>query len=155
MAVTVFLVACLTDALDGYVAKKLRQTSDFGSYIDPIADKLLLASGFLSLSLVEKLPAAMRMPLWVTIPVISRDVIILIGSTLIFLSKGTLKARPLMVGKATTALQMATLCALLLSAPEVLRRALFVSTVALTALSGVLYIHMGERAFSQNGGHGS
>lgn len=150
-AVTVFLVACLTDALDGFVAKRLRLSSDFGSYIDPIADKLLLASGFLSLSFMPNLPPTMRIPAWVTIPVITRDIIIIIGSTLIFLSKGSLKARPLIVGKLTTVAQMATLSLLMFSAPEWLRLTMFILTVAMTVLSGVFYIRMGEKAFSQNG----
>ena len=144
-------MACLTDAFDGLIARKLNQRTDFGSYIDPIADKLLLTSGFLSLSLMQNLPASMRIPAWVTISVISRDVIILIGSTLIFLSTGSLKARPLFIGKVTTVCQMATLCALLLAAPAWLRQTLFILTVFLTGFSGILYIQMGERVFQRGG----
>ncbi len=148
-ATAIFVVACLTDALDGWVARHFDQRTDFGSYIDPIADKMLLVSGFLSLSLMHNLPAEMKIPAWVTIPVISRDVIILAGSTLIFLSTGRLKARPLFVGKVTTVAQMATLCSVLLQAPAGLSRAFFVLTVALTVLSGILYIRVGEKIFQQ------
>ena len=148
VAVFIFLVACLTDALDGYVAAKLKQKTAFGSYIDPIADKLLLTSGFLSLSFMANLPAAMRIPGWVTLFIVSRDVIILIGSTLIFLSTGTLKAAPLFVGKLTTVFQMATLCAVLLMIPQPAVKTLFILTVFLTAISGVLYIREGERIFT-------
>ena len=70
-----FAAAGVSDALDGYLARKMNEKTVLGSYIDPIADKLLLLSGFLSLSLMTRLPAAMRIPAWVTIPIISRDVI--------------------------------------------------------------------------------
>ena len=148
-ATVLFLTACLTDALDGYVARRFNQKTDFGSYVDPIADKLLLTSGFLSLSLMDNLPVSMKIPAWVTISVISRDVIILIGSTLIFLSTGTLKATPLFIGKITTVVQMGTLCAMLLSAPVWLDQALLVLTVILTIFSGILYIRMGENIFQK------
>ena len=144
----------MTDALDGYVAKKFDQRSVLGSYIDPIADKLLLSSGFLSLSFMPHLPPQMHIPGWVTLCVISRDVIILIGAALIFLSTGTLKAAPLFVGKLTTVFQMTTLCAVLFEIPQEIVRLLFIVTVAFTFISGILYIRMGERMFQQ-GGHSS
>src|SRR3990167_3481531 len=83
-ALLLFLTACLSDAADGYLARKRNETTDLGSYIDPLADKLLLLSGFLSLSLMSHLPDEMRMPAWVTISVISRDCVILIGSVVVF-----------------------------------------------------------------------
>ena len=146
-ATALFLGACLTDALDGYLARKMNQKTVLGSYIDPIADKLLLSSGFLSLSFMPHLAPSMKIPGWVAISVISRDVIILTGSMLIFLSTGSLKAAPLFIGKLTTVVQMTTLCAVLLAAPSWLERILFVTTVFLTALSGILYIRVGEKAF--------
>ena len=146
-AVFIFLAACLSDAVDGYIARKFDQKTVLGSYIDPIADKLLLSSGFLSLSFMQNLPEAMRIPGWLTISVISRDVIIIIGSTLIFLATGSLKAAPLFVGKITTVLQMATLCAVLLEIPQPLIRAFFFMTVFFTLISGLLYIRVGEKIF--------
>lgn len=147
-----FIIACATDALDGFVARKLGQRTDFGSYIDPIADKLLLMSGFLSLSFMSNLPEQMRIPAWVTITVISRDVVIVIGSTLIFLSKGALKAKPLLVGKITTVAQMATLCGLLFYVPEPFKHGLFMLTASLTLLSAFFYVRIGEKAFQNGGG---
>ena len=78
LSIAVFLFACGTDALDGYFARKMNQRTVFGTYIDPIADKLLLLSGFISLSFLPGLPASMRIPAWVTIPVIARDMVIMI-----------------------------------------------------------------------------
>src|SRR3989338_5453632 len=80
LSVLLFVLACLTDAVDGYVARRFNQKTQLGSYIDPIADKLLLVSGFLALSFMGHLPEAMRIPAWVTASVITRDVVILMGS---------------------------------------------------------------------------
>ena len=141
----VFLLACLTDGVDGYLARKLNEKTVLGSYIDPIADKLLLLSGFLSLSFMGHLPAWMSIPAWLTIPVIARDVIILIGSTMVFLTTGKLKAQPLFIGKLTTVLQMASLFVALTPFPHAFKIFLFIVTLCLTLLSGLRYIQMGGR----------
>ena len=145
IAVIVYLVACFTDALDGYLAKKLNQKTQLGSYIDPIADKLLLLSGYLSLSLIDHLPVSMHMPGWVTLFVISRDVVILIGSVIIFIATGALKAAPLFIGKLTTVMQMTALLASLLALPQETRTVLYFLTAALTVVSGILYIRIGGK----------
>ena len=147
LSAAVFALACVTDALDGYLARQLDQRTTLGSYIDPIADKLLLVSGFLSLSLIPDLPAAVHIPAWVTIPVITRDMIILIGSVMIFVTTGHLKAQPLFIGKLTTVFQMMTLFFSLVSAPVQVRSILFIVTVFLTIASGVQYIRIGGRLF--------
>ncbi len=148
-ALAVFMVACLTDALDGYIARKRSEITELGSYIDPIADKLLLLSGFLSLSLIRGLPEAMHMPAWVTISVISRDVVIVIGSMLIFFTKGALKPQPIFLSKVTTVVQMATLFGALVSAPEIARSVLNGLTVLFTVWSGALYVRMGGRMLQE------
>lgn len=145
LGLATFIVACVTDAVDGYLAKKLNQRTVLGSYIDPIADKLLLVSGFLSLSLIEHLPPAMRIPGWVTIPVITRDVVILLGATAVFITTGSFKAEPLYIGKVTTFFQMLTLLISLSMAPAPLRLVLFTATVILTLLSGIFYIRVGNK----------
>lgn len=149
-AAFLFALACLTDAMDGYWARKMNEATTLGSYIDPIADKLLLLSGFLSLSFMTNLPESMRIPAWVTIPVLSRDAIILIGSTMIFITTGTLKASPLWVGKLTTFFQMATLFAALIMSPQSLQWSLYGITVFLTVLSGFYYVRMGGRILQTN-----
>ena len=145
ISVAVFLVACLTDAVDGYLARKLNQITPIGTYIDPIADKLLLLSGFLSLSFIRNLPESMHIPAWVTIPVIARDVVILIGSTMIFITTGNLKAEPLLIGKATTLMQMLTVLICLVPAPPSFQLPAFFATVLLTVISGIQYIRVGGR----------
>jgi len=140
-----FLAACVTDGLDGYVARRLNQKTALGSYIDPLADKLLLLSAFSALSFMPNLPVSMRIPAWVTIIVITRDLLILLGSVLIFLTTGRLKAQPLFIGKLTTFFQMITLLTSLLSAPDFMRHTLFMATVGLTAASGLFYVRIGGR----------
>jgi cardiolipin synthase len=141
----VFLLACVTDGLDGYLARRFDQRTQLGSYIDPLADKILLLSGFISLTFMNHLPEAMRIPAWVTVSVLTRDTIILIGSAVIFLMTGALKAEPLFIGKVTTFFQMTTLFCSLAMAPESLRLVLFGVTVLLTVISGVHYVHIGGR----------
>ena len=149
VAVGSFLLACITDGLDGYLARKMNQKTEFGSYLDPLADKLLLLSGFLSLSLMHHLPEDMHIPAWVTIPIISRDVVILAGSLTVFMATGSLKAQPLFIGKLTTVAQMATLLLSLVMAPLPFRQVLYFFVLGLTVWSGVLYIRMGGRLFQE------
>ena len=144
-SVVIFSIACITDALDGFLARRLNQVTDFGTYIDPLADKLLLLCGFLSLSFMSHLPPMMRIPAWVTIPVVARDIVIVAGSTMIFLTTGNLKAKPLFIGKLTTVFQMATLFLTLLGAPAVILLALYRATVILTVVSGIQYIRVGGK----------
>jgi cardiolipin synthase (CMP-forming) len=150
VAVLVYLLACVTDGLDGYLARRMNEHTQLGSYIDPIADKLLLLSGYLSLSLMPHIPADMHVPAWVTLTVISRDVVILLGSVIIFIATGKLKAKPLFVGKVTTVVQMGTLLASLLALPWNIREVLFVLTVIFTLWTAMLYIRMGGQMFQES-----
>ena len=149
--IVVFVLACLTDALDGYWATQMNQRTVLGSYIDPIADKLLLLSGYLCLGFIRDLPEAMKVPAWLTIFVISRDILILLGSMMIYVTTGSLKAKPLFVGKLTTVFQMMTLLAALLMVQEIFRWVFFGATALLTLLSGLFYIRMGGRMLQENG----
>ncbi len=141
----VFLLACLTDGLDGYIARKYHLKTILGSYIDPIADKLLLTSGFLSLSFMVHLPDSMKIPAWLTILVMARDGMILIGAITIFLITGKLKAEPLYIGKITTVFQMSSLFSALVSAPAQIKIFIFVCTSFFTLASGVQYVRMGGK----------
>jgi cardiolipin synthase len=141
----IFLLACLTDGLDGYVARRMNQKTEFGTFIDPIADKLLLLSGFCSLSFMPVLPDDMRIPAWATLVIISRDVIILTGAVVIFMMTGKLKAQPLLIGKTTTVVQMAAIFAALLPAPPPVRSAFFIGAAVLTGISCLSYIRLGGR----------
>ena len=102
-ALWVFLVAAISDAVDGFIARYFRQRSRLGELLDPIADKLLVLTALISLSL-GYVQEELRFPLWFTILIISKDILIVLGCYLIHLHKGVLKVRPNIPGKITTAL---------------------------------------------------
>jgi cardiolipin synthase len=95
-ALLVLIVAALSDAVDGLLARTLHQKSALGAYLDPIADKLLLSSSFVVLAMEKKLPW------WLTIMVLSRDVLMLIVAAVILLIQGYRPFPPSLLGKATT-----------------------------------------------------
>src|SRR5215475_16096444 len=100
LTLVIFVAAGVTDGLDGLLARVLKQKTTLGQYLDPIADKLLLSTMFLMLSIAH----IIRWP--VTILVFSRDIIILIVCTLLY-ATGTMKVfRPSLFGKANTAMQI-------------------------------------------------
>ena len=106
----VFAVASISDAVDGYIARRYKQKTELGTYLDPLADKLLLVSALILLSIrfKDKSPFEL-LPLWFPVLVISRDLIILGGFILIHMITGHSQARPRLVGKAATLFQMITL----------------------------------------------
>ncbi|MBI3333329.1 MAG: CDP-alcohol phosphatidyltransferase family protein [Candidatus Omnitrophica bacterium] len=143
LAVTLFVIGVVTDAVDGYVARAENQASRLGAILDPAADKLLLVTAYLSLSLITTLPEAYRLPAWVPILVLSRDLIIVCGWLLIVLVTGDLQAQPSRLGKATTFLQMLTVVAVLLGWP--FARGVLWAAMVLTVLSGIGYLRRGNR----------
>jgi cardiolipin synthase (CMP-forming) len=102
-ALVTFMAAGLTDALDGALARLLRCQTTLGAYLDPIADKLLLVTSFVSLAIFGLIPG------WLAVIVISRDAIILLGIAILTLMSVTYEIKPAIVSKVTTALQVATI----------------------------------------------
>ena len=102
-ALFTFAVAGLTDALDGALARLLSCQTVLGSYLDPIADKLLLTASFVTLSILGIIPS------WLTVIIISRDFIILLGIAILSLLSVPYVISPAFVGKITTALQIVTI----------------------------------------------
>lgn len=109
-ALTLFLLAGISDALDGYLARTLKLTSHFGAMLDPAADKLLMLSSFLTLTGVGQIPW------WLTLTVIGRDIAIVTGVVLARLLGTPLKIRPLIAGKASTVVQVAYVATVLVLA---------------------------------------
>lgn len=147
-AAGIFLLAILSDALDGYIARVKGERSKLGTFLDPLADKLLLITAFICLSIVKTLPPEFKLAPWVVIIVISRDAIIVLGSAIIHMINGKLNITPTALGKITTVLQMFTVLTLLLQLrifPIVLY-----AMIVFTVLSGLDYIRVGSRQF--NGG---
>jgi len=101
-ALIVFSVAGLTDALDGLIARRAGQRTSLGAWLDPMADKLLLVTTFVVLTL-PAIPLTNHLPLWLTVTVISRDVVIVGVVAIVNLAVGPRTFRPSFLGKATTA----------------------------------------------------
>lgn len=95
-ALLVLVIAACSDAVDGLLARTLHQKSALGAYLDPIADKLLLSSSFVVLAMEKQLPW------WLTIMVLSRDVLMLVVAAVILLIQGYRPFPPSLLGKATT-----------------------------------------------------
>ena len=142
-ALIVLVISGITDALDGFLARVLKQQTVLGAYLDPIADKALLASCFVTLSIKSVIPG------WFTVIVISRDLIILIGIAIMSIMSISYKINPSFISKITTTLQLFTLAFFLLFRifPEAINYMwVFVLqwlTVIFTVLSGLDYMLKG------------
>ena len=106
-ALTVFMVAGITDALDGLIARWSGQKTSLGAWLDPMADKLLLVSTFIVLTL-PGIGLANKLPLWLTVCIISRDVVIVLTVAIVNLAVGPRTFRPSMFGKTATAIYILT-----------------------------------------------
>lgn len=113
-AVSVFIVASVTDLLDGWVARHYHQPSPLGAVLDPIADKGLLLTAIITLSLSKWTYA---FPLWFPVLVIARDVVILTGCMIVKHLNGHLEVHPSWWGKTATAFQMIALAWVMLQLP--------------------------------------
>ena len=108
-AIAIFILAAVSDGLDGYVARRYNQRSTLGIILDPIADKGLLLSGIITLSLTswsEVEPESGKFPVWFPVLVISRDAILLVGTLVLYLLNGKVHIKPHWTGKVATVLQM-------------------------------------------------
>ncbi len=114
LALTIFILAVFSDAVDGYIARKAKQHSKAGLVLDPLGDKLLLVGSFICLYLIDEFPAGIKFPLWVTLIVISRDALILLGVVVIYVVRQSVDISPTRWGKFTTTFQMLSVIAVLL-----------------------------------------
>jgi cardiolipin synthase len=144
-ALVVFAFAAFTDLLDGYVARQRGSQSRLGAFLDPLADKMLLISSFVTLTWLRALP------FWIAAVVISRDVILVVGALLIHIMGGRIYPRPTWAGKAATFCQIATvLLGLTLRyfrIPLALEVAMWLAA-AFTIISGLQYLVQGMRYLS-------
>lgn len=144
VAVGLFIVGMLSDALDGYLARVHRQQSQLGTLLDPIADKFLILATLISCSLIRGLPESLRLPAWFNLVVISRDVLLVAGAIVLFLVRGRWSVQPSRLGKTTTFFQMMVVPIVLLELPGKLP--LLIVAGVLTALSALTYVRAGIRA---------
>ncbi|MBW1973996.1 MAG: CDP-alcohol phosphatidyltransferase family protein [Deltaproteobacteria bacterium] len=142
-ALCVFFVAGVTDGLDGFIARTFNQKSRLGTYLDPLADKLLLDTTFILLAYLHIIPT------WLTIIVVSRDAIIVLGVFLFFLNHIYFEVKPSLPSKLTTLSQILTALVALSSSlwnPHwFLLSFIFTVTAIFTIVSGLHYIYHGFR----------
>jgi cardiolipin synthase (CMP-forming) len=137
-AISVFLIASVTDGLDGWVARRYSQRSRLGAVLDPIADKGLLLTAIITLSLSKWTNA---FPLWFPVLVIARDAVIVTGCVLLKHLNGHLEVRPSFWGKAASALQMIAVGWVMLQLP--LHRYPIYAAGLVTLVSGIGYLFDG------------
>jgi cardiolipin synthase len=118
MGLAVFVVAGVSDGIDGFLARRFGQESELGTIIDPIADKLLMTTAFIILSLPNVLPQVRHLPVpfWVTVTVIGRDVLILAVAAAINIITGFRGFKPSWLGKLSTLVQVLAVTLILVSA---------------------------------------
>jgi cardiolipin synthase len=159
LALGVFLVAGITDGLDGLLARRFHQQSPLGRILDPIADKMMLVTSFVVLSMrgvfPTPLPKHLPIPFWVTITVISRDVFILVGAAAINMVSGFRAFRPSFLGKLSTAVQIVAVATVILAAQIRVGTGYYLPTVyttvfALTLLSGIHYVFFVSRLMNDD-----
>lgn len=158
-ALVVFVVAGLTDGLDGLLARRFGQQSQLGTILDPIADKMMMVSAFIVLSMrsvfPQPLPGHLPIPFWVTIAVISRDVFIVVGAAAINIMTGFRGFRPSMLGKISTTVQIAAIAIIMFAASVPYYTGYYLPTVYATVflfavLSGVHYIFFVSRLMGED-----
>jgi cardiolipin synthase len=144
LALVLLIAAGITDAADGAIARLTHQKTTLGAYLDPLADKLLLVSAFITLAFLN------QVPLWLTVLVISRDAVIVTGFFLLFvLTQRTMEIRPSAFGKAATFFQLFSVIAVLTRLAGVAGLGtrtlmpLFVVTGVVTTVAGLQYMYRG------------
>ena len=149
-ALLVFCLASLTDLLDGYIARSQGRQTRLGAFLDPMADKLLLTSGFVTLTWLKVIP------FWITAVVVSRDVVLSLGVLIIHVAGGTVHPAPTWIGKMSTVFQMLTVLAAMASVyfqlvPAGVTKLLAWVTAAFTITSGLQYLVRGLRQLETPG----
>lgn len=153
-AIAIFLLAAVSDGLDGYVARRYNQRSALGVILDPIADKGLLLSGIITLSISnwsELDPQSGRFPAWFPVLVITRDTVILVGSAVLHLLNGKVQVRLSWTGKVATVLQMAAIAWVMLQLHFLPLIYVVLAAGLFTAISGVIYVLDGVRQLQVEG----
>ncbi len=139
LAIGVFFLAAVGDGVDGWVARRFNQRTEMGALLDPLADKLLLVLGLVVLSL-DHGARLDRVPLWLTITVLARDVMLLVLLVLVNYLVGRGTVRPHLVGKLATVLQMTCVLWALLRLDAGALYWWAAGAAACTAVSGFIYL---------------
>ncbi len=158
-ALAVFIVAGFTDGLDGLLARRFSQQSQLGTILDPIADKLMMVTAFIVLSMrsvfPQPLPGHLPVPFWVTVAVISRDVFIVVGAAAINIMTGFRGFRPSWLGKLNTTVQIAGIAIIMFAASVPYYTGYYLPTVyaivfAFAILSGLHYVFFASKLMNED-----
>lgn len=145
-ALILFIIAALTDLLDGFLARLTNQKTRLGAFLDPLADKFLLLTSFILFAVYGWLPN------WITIIVLSRDFIVVVGWYMLVVLINERKVEPSIFGKLANALQAILIAYILLSinfeiGTPMVKDSLLLLAALFTVLSGIQYVYRGYRLF--------
>ena len=152
LALAIFSAMAASDVLDGVLARRFREESELGTFLDPMADKALMVVAFIMLASRYYFDPPL-LPNWLAVLVISRDVFITFGFAVLYIMTGEIYIEPTRLGKATTGFQMSTIIVALLpdgvGVGEDILQGLVWVTGGLTVVSGIDYFYQGLRKFNE------
>ncbi len=137
LTIVLFILIVFSDFVDGYLARRLGQTTSLGAFLDPLADKLMVTASFVLLTALGAIPA------WLTISVVSRDLILFFGWCLLFVIQSDTEIRPWLIGKITALFQFAAIGAAIITIPVLFQQIIWMTALVLTFISAVCYINEG------------
>ncbi|MEK7698835.1 MAG: CDP-alcohol phosphatidyltransferase family protein [Planctomycetota bacterium] len=139
--ILIFII-CLSDILDGYIARKRDEVTRLGVYLDPIADKLVLMVSCIMLS-SDRLWPAPRLPNWIPTIIVCRDLTLILGTLALLLITGRVNCKPTILGKASTCLQIAAIVAVIVGnhVPVSILTTIWWMVAVLTFASGIFYVY--------------
>lgn len=152
IATVIFLVMCISDALDGYMARVKKQVTRLGSFLDPMADKLLMTCACILLVYTPTSVAGFKLPIEVAILIIGKDILLLLGFIVLYLMTAKVHVVPGFIGKFAAFLQLSMVAAILI-APEMSKltaywiyvcRILWWSAAATAVLATLIYLNFGK-----------
>jgi cardiolipin synthase len=149
VALLIFCLAGVSDGLDGFIARTYAQKTKLGTFLDPIADLLLLSTAFIVLTMLD------RIPVWLAVIVISRNIIVVMGTAVLFIINQYIRISITPLGKATTFFQLMLLLFILITSylgsvyPTIYHLLLW-TTAILTVVSGLQYIAIGTGSINGN-----
>lgn len=156
-AVGIFCVMAITDGLDGYLARRLKQETAAGKFLDPVADKLLILFSVVLLAHEGTTVPGARLPATVAVTAVGKDIIVIIGFCIIYLTTAKIFIQPNYIGKTCTTVQLAMVIAILLS-PDlpawfwIVPRVLWWLATALAFLTIVTYFRTGQHFIARHEG---
>ncbi|MEW6378877.1 MAG: CDP-diacylglycerol--glycerol-3-phosphate 3-phosphatidyltransferase [bacterium] len=146
-ALLIFGLASVTDATDGLIARRWNQKTRLGTFLDPMADKALLVTSFITLAVLHLLPT------WLAVITISRDIIIVLGALIVYILTGNLNFSPTILGKMTTMVQILTVLVVLigyhLQRVSSCLPAFVWLTAGITVASGFQYLYIGMEMLNE------